>query len=314
MKPARLILARLLARPLPPVISAHFSQILYPQALGWQHDHSFRAPVRTGSVYAGTTRDMHSHMVAIHGYFDWRLVATAAFLCRPGDRVVEVGANVGTETLALADIVGPTGHVHAFEPVPANADQMCSALSEAGIAHVEVERAAVSDASGEVSFTPSDNELESGSGHLSTDGNARTTGQLTVKCITLDDYLSGKSAMSLLVIDAEGAEVQILRGAREVLRRDMPAVIVEAQERALRQFGVGLADLHAELLEHGYEVFELSRLGLSRAQANDTRRTRNWVALPLNRLNEAKGLHRHLMCCGLLPGIPGLNPLTKRYS
>ena len=37
-----------------------------------------------------------------------------------GDVILEVGANVGTETVSYADIVGPDGIVHAFEPVPSN--------------------------------------------------------------------------------------------------------------------------------------------------------------------------------------------------
>jgi hypothetical protein len=99
-------LAQLLARPLPPVIAAHVSHRIYPHERGWQDAYAFQARARSGSLYAGTTRDLHAHAFAMHGYYDWRFLATAAFLCRAGDTIVEVGANVGTENEERAQLLG----------------------------------------------------------------------------------------------------------------------------------------------------------------------------------------------------------------
>lgn len=69
-----------------------------------------------GTVYSkdaneiGTTRDFHLHVLAIHGYYDWRVLVIAGAICSQGDTIVEVGANVGTETLGFADIVGVGAH------------------------------------------------------------------------------------------------------------------------------------------------------------------------------------------------------------
>jgi FkbM family methyltransferase len=293
------------------VIAAHLSQRIYPHEQAWQDDYAFHAPARTGSLLAGTTRDMHAHVFAIHGYYDWRFLATAALLCGAGDTLVEVGANVGTETIGLADIVGPRGLVYAFEPEPNNAAQLRRAMRDADLSQVEIIQAAVSDEAGTVHFAPSPNERESGSGRISSEGGGNL---LAVECLTLDAYLSDKGPVRLVTIDAEGAEVRILRGGKEVLRRDRPAVIVEAQEVTLRQFGVGLADLRAELRAHDYHLYELSRFGLCDVDVEDTRRSRNWLALPPARASEAARIRRHLLRCGLLPCLPWLNPLTRRFK
>jgi hypothetical protein len=161
---------------------------------------------------------------------------------------------------------------------------------------------------------PSPNERESGSGRITEDGDGADGELLTVNCVTLDSCLSRKSPIDLLVIDAEGAEVRILRGCRDVLSRDRPAVIVEAQEAALRELGFGLGDLQTELLGHDYRCYELARFGLSAVRTDDTRRTRNWLALPPNRAGEAAKIHRHLLCCGMLPCILGVNPLTRQFK
>ena len=313
MKPFRLLLARILAHPLPPVIAAHVSLRIYPHARAWEDNYAFKTRARTGSVFAETTRDAHAHVFALHGYFDWRLLAAAGFLCRAGDTVVEVGANIGTETIGLADIVGSRGRVYAFEPVPDNAERLRRVMGETSLTQVEVIQAAVSDIRGTVTFTASPNERESGSGHLRTDGGTGAGNHFPVECLTLDEYLSSKGPVRLLTVDAEGAEVRIFRGAREVLRRDQPAVSVEAAEGALRKFGFGLRDLETELRNRDYQLYELAGFGLGKLRVEDTRRIRNWLALPPTRAREAGRLHRYLLRCGLLPCVRGLNPLTRRF-
>ena len=103
-------------------------------------------------------------------------------------------------------------------------------------------------------------------------------------------------------------------------------MIVEAQEHHLRRHGFGVATLAAELQAHNYQFYELARLGLTEVTFDGTRRTttrrgaldtpdrwgRNWLALPPRLADQADGVHRHLVRCGLLPCIPGVNPLAKR--
>ena len=57
---------------------------------------------------------------AVHGYFYCTAWGITLAIFAPGDTIVEVGANVGTETIGFSDIVGRSGRVIAFEPVPAN--------------------------------------------------------------------------------------------------------------------------------------------------------------------------------------------------
>ena len=55
---------------------------------------------------------------SVENYGEWSPAETALFarFCRPGDYVVDVGANIGTHTLAFARLVGERGRVFAFEP------------------------------------------------------------------------------------------------------------------------------------------------------------------------------------------------------
>jgi FkbM family methyltransferase len=247
---------------------------------------------------------------AIHGYFDWRLVATASFLCRKGDTIIEVGANVGTETLAFADIVGPAGRVHAFEPFPGNLQQLREVVSKAGLSQVRVVPAAVADTPGFLEFSPPPDGW-SGSGHLvagSANPGARDT--IKVETTTLDAHFRDEGTVRLISIDAEGAETTILGGAHALIARDQPVIVVEAEPALLKSFGSSLADLKAKLESFGYRVHTIGRMGLNEPETASDRNW-NWVALPPSRAAEAEALSRHLFRCAVLPWVPLVHPMAR---
>lgn len=75
---------------------------------------------RTGGSLIGNYSDIHFEEFTRCGQYDWRNIAAMSALVKPGDTIVEVGSNVGTETVSFRDLVGANGSVHAFEPAPAN--------------------------------------------------------------------------------------------------------------------------------------------------------------------------------------------------
>lgn len=310
MMPYRLKLARLISRSLPPVIAAHVSGRIYSPERGFRDRVAVRTRGRTGSLFTGNTRDLHASVFAIHGYFDWRVVAVASFLCRKGDTIVEVGANVGTETLSFADIVGHEGRVHAFEPFPDNLRQLREVVSAGGLTQVRIIPAAVSDRPGTIAFaSPPDGW--SGSGHMVSEATVAERETITVDTVPLDSQFGSADRVRLLCIDAEGAEATILRGGSELLNRDKPVVIVEAEESLLRRFGGGLADLKIQLESHGYVVHRIGRFGLGEPDSTDSDRNWNWVALPPELANLGGALSRYLFRCAVTPWLPLVHPLAR---
>ena len=71
---------------------------------------------------------------------------------RPGNRVLDLGANVGLFTLLFARCVGPSGMVYAFEPGPLSTALLTANVILNGYQNVIIERAAVTDRSGDVSL------------------------------------------------------------------------------------------------------------------------------------------------------------------
>ncbi len=133
--------------------------------------------------------------------------------------VYDIGAHVGFYTLLASQLVGVHGKVIAFEPVPRNLIILKKHLEMNHCTNVVVIEAAVSDKSGICSFSEGS---DSSTGRLSEEG------QLTVNTVSIDD-LAVRSKIPIpdyIKIDAEGAELVILKGAQWVLRNYNPKIFL----------------------------------------------------------------------------------------
>lgn len=144
---------------------------------------------------------------------------------RPGDCVWDIGANVGFYTRQFLDRVGPSGHVVAIEPVPAHIDELRS-LAQAE--RLTIVAAALGRVEGKMSFV-----VDGQASHL-----GEAPGALTVR-VTLGDSLldEGVPAPSVVKIDVEGFEGEVLDGLSNALRSTR-AVVVEMHIAALTRRGL----------------------------------------------------------------------------
>ena len=154
------------------------------------------------------------------GYHEEELLF-AIDLLRRGDTIVDVGANIGIYSMCAAAV---GAEAIAFEPI--KAARLAFEFNERinGVTkQVTVYPFALSDFEGSASMT---SELESSNRFLLPNERADS---LPVTVRKLDDVLDAQSIHSptVLKVDAEGADEAVLRGARELLSRCQPAVIVE---------------------------------------------------------------------------------------
>lgn len=143
----------------------------------------------------------------------------------PGECAVDVGANFGLFTAAMAAAVGARGSVLAFEPAAATASFLRETLAANGLTQVQPTQAALSDRPGhallEIADSPELNAL------TETPAAGRETER--VDLLTLDDVMRAHDAaqVSLVKIDAEGHELQVGKGARRTLLGHEPLVMFE---------------------------------------------------------------------------------------
>jgi FkbM family methyltransferase len=149
--------------------------------------------------------------------------------------VIDVGAHVGIYSLLASAKVGPNGNVVAIEPSPANARLLRQHLDFNQSRNVEVIEAAVADKPGHMSFNyrPIATDPASFANSIAYNISGESA---NVEVRTLDDICSSLSP-AVIKIDVEGAELLALRGAKKLLVKHRPTVIVAVHPEPMRMLG-----------------------------------------------------------------------------
>jgi FkbM family methyltransferase len=210
----------------------------------------------------------HYHLdfwIIAFGCYDLTLHRYVERNVRPGMTCLDVGANIGDVTLHLANKVGTSGAVHAFEPVPAVRKRLETNLSRNVCADiVSVHPFALSNTGGHarlsISAVDADNQ---GMASLIEQLNERLTDSMVVETKTLDDFVatSGIDRIDLLKVDIQGAEILFLEGGQNTLMRFKPDLLLEVSPADMAGIGKTSHDLLLMLESYGYCVHELRRNG-----------------------------------------------------
>lgn len=311
-EPFRFVVAARLCRLLPPVFAARVGNFLYPPTLAKEANFHFIVNALSGSRLLGSTSDHHALGFALRGYYDWRVVAIAHAVCIAGDTVIDVGANIGTESIAFADIVGPRGKVLCFEPVPYVYEMLKQNIRLNGYDFVDAKPMAVGERSGKVQFMQPRNAFLSGSGHMLPDTSSEES--ISVSCTTIDSWENQLSNCRLIHVDAEGSEIFVLRGARDLINRERPVLILEVSPKHFARHGLSTYDLFDLTREYHYRAYRLRRVGtelIDSTRRVNTERMANWVCLPDENSSLAQSINRVMYQSYFMPCIRPLNPMMS---
>jgi FkbM family methyltransferase len=171
---------------------------------------------------------------------------------RAGDKVIDVGANIGDVTQVSSLAVGSSGRVWSIEPHPKIFRYLQGNLALNRTTNVVAINTAVGEFQGELKFGNQRRD----------DMNKVGGGDIKVRVRQLDDVVEDGGPFALLKIDVEGYELFVLRGGRSVLERS-ECVYVEVSENLFGTFGYKVADLFTFLESEGFLLFIQTDRGLS---------------------------------------------------
>lgn len=194
-----------------------------------------------------------------YGVYEPAELAFARAILRPGDVMVDIGANLGIFTLVAAQNVGGAGQVHAFEPVPANFRRLCENVALNGFGNVFTNQVAAGPVVGELQLGL-DGETELTGTQMSGGyGAGSALRQLTVPMVPLDRYLAERlpdRSIRFVKIDVEGYEAEVLRGMRVLLSgQRIDFLILEINVYALSRVRAEIQDVVDQLLDPGYQLY-----------------------------------------------------------
>jgi FkbM family methyltransferase len=167
-------------------------------------------------------------------------------IVKPGMVVVDVGANIGIYTRYLAELVGPSGAVYAFEPSPLNFGRLQDNVRPHNVTAIE---AAVAEGSGAAELFLSDKANVDHRMYDSGDGRRR----MEVRLVSLDDYFPAGTRVDFIKVDVQGHEYSVLKGAVRLLKENPRIVcLLEFWPFGLAKAGVRPNDLLQFISDLGF--------------------------------------------------------------
>ena len=165
----------------------------------------------------------------LSGKYEEDTLAIVQRLVRPGDTCIDIGANVGAITIALADRVGSSGRVEAFEPGSVFFNRLKKNLSLNPELEkiVHIHQVALADKRGELPWQES--KVYTGTASMYSGVHEPTAPTLRLPVARLDGYLPIQNLKQIhfIKIDVDGLEREILKGSEGLLRQFHPTLYVE---------------------------------------------------------------------------------------
>ena len=167
--------------------------------------------------------------------------------CKPESVVLDVGANIGTTTLAFAEKV-PFGRVHAFEPSSEMRDVLLTNIALCGFKNILIHPFGLSDSldRGRLQLAMAGNP---GSAYFISDNKTAE-----VELRILDEVLDSDEHIDFVKIDVEGYEYRVLLGGSRLISRYEPILVVEMNQTALERAGASSDQLLHLLYDRGYRL------------------------------------------------------------
>lgn len=199
------------------------------------------------TLFAG---DLISETIRSRGSWESHVTDILRALLKPGDTVLDAGANFGFHTLEMASRVGESGRVIALEPQRVVFQQLCH--------HVFVNRfhntwclpLALGDKNREVAIAAL-SEVSSGNIGATPIG----VGAERVSMTSLDSF--NIPNLALMKLDVQGSELLALKGGEQTIQRHRPTIVIEVEESWLNLFKTSSKEVLEWLFARGYIVYRI---------------------------------------------------------
>ncbi|MFG0248571.1 MAG: FkbM family methyltransferase [Phycisphaeraceae bacterium JB051] len=221
--------------------------------LAGHHEGCRWAKIKGGHVLAPID-DYIGRAAYFGGDLDRKVTWVCSQIVRPGDTVLDIGANIGLVMLPLSRRVGPTGRIHAFEPNPRLIELLNQTIEHNKLENVTLHPMALGPSTGSLELCIP--QVNAGAGSLVRNRMAENCSNVSVPVQTLSNVVTEHNIQQIdfLKIDVEGFEAQVFAGANVMFEKVTPKAIlfelndnadIPAREQPVMQL----------LTQHGYRFF-----------------------------------------------------------
>lgn len=302
-------LAQRACRILPPFLSYRLHHLFFKDLIG--SGVPFRGKALFGDaeipLIMNDIVDVH---FALHQTMNYSGMVIASVIIKGGHTVFDIGANIGTETLAMSNLVGEKGKIIAIEADPDTANILRERIRCGNFLNIIVENKAIAKKKGAINIVRC--SKHNAGMNFVTDVIEDTSA--IVEAITADDLVSVYGEPDFVFMDIEGSEYGFLLGGLHLLTDVRPIIFTEVNASMLPRTGGTILKFCKLLDEFNYTAYDANTRFLTEITFSQVDHcvSSDWLLIPKENVDIVNRIRRHLVFSRFLPRIWRLNPLDRK--
>ncbi|RYZ97648.1 MAG: FkbM family methyltransferase [Sphingobacteriaceae bacterium] len=228
-----------------------------------------KADMHNGIVWLNT-EDIAIYTTA-DNYIEWTILSSGTYedeiskliriSLREGDAALDIGANIGLQSIRMSKCAGISGKVYSFEPLAHLQEKFNKNISLNKAGNVTLFPCALSDAAAEIDLAINKQAWNQGTFSLDGFTQGNETQRVVVKVADEIEEIKNMHSLALVKIDVEGFEYHVLRGLKQTLQAHKPRIIFEYDDNYWLKTGQDIRDCYAFLQVLNYTCYQITQVG-----------------------------------------------------
>jgi FkbM family methyltransferase len=201
-------------------------------------------------------------------YIEWAILSTGTYedeinkliriSLKKGGNALDIGGNIGLQSIRMSQCAGDTGKVYSFEPLDYLREKFKANTLLNKTTNITLFPFALSDKEGEANFAIDPAAWNQGTFSLGRAGEGTDRQQVRIKVADDISEIRDLDSLDLIKIDVEGFEYQVLRGLKNTIQRHQPRIIFEYDEHYWVNTGQSIAGCYFFLTALNYSLYQIS--------------------------------------------------------
>jgi FkbM family methyltransferase len=212
------------------------------------------------AIYANTNNYIEWTVLS-NGTYENEINKLIRISLKNGENALDIGGNIGLQSIRMSQCVGNTGKVYAFEPLNYLQQKFTKNITLNRADNVQLFSFALADKESEAEFSINTNSWNQGTFSLSDNSNGSEKQLVTIKIADNIPEIQQLESLSLIKIDVEGFEFQVLKGLQNTLQKHKPRIIFEYDSHYWLKTDYTIAECYAYLELMGYQFYQITPVG-----------------------------------------------------
>lgn len=209
-----------------------------------------------------TTADNYiEYTILTTGTYETEISKLIRTSLKPGYVALDIGANIGLQSIRMSQCCGDDGKVYAFEPLTYIREKFSKNVALNHCSNVTLLPFALSDKNDSAEVKINESIWNQGTFNLNQPDSGNTAQQITIKIADQIPEIENLNKLHLIKIDVEGFEYHVLRGLKQTLQKHKPRIIFEYDSNYWLKMGQQITDCYHFLTGLDYVLYQITQVG-----------------------------------------------------